>query len=257
MPGARGRAGRHDHHAAGRVGAADSARRPGRRPASSATSSPAPAAGPASAARSSRQCASGTACPVSSRMRQPGGPRDDQVDRSPGVEQRHAARPRRTACRRLRRPRRSTAGACAFTRAHTASSSTTRSSSANDEQRDADEAVGGEEGPVHPGQVVRAARSRARRRTRPRPAASPIHHSQPSADQRAEPRRTARTSRRARRSTAAARTRTPKRAGTERTPICAVDLDVLAGVDQVEAADPQADGERRAPRPVRSRPTCR
>ena len=71
-------------------------------------------------------------------------------------------------------------------------------------------------------------------------------------------RRTARTSPRARRSTACSANgdAEPGRARL-RTPISPVDLGVLAGVDQVEAADPQPDRRRRAPRPARSRRTCR
>ena len=97
--GARRRAGRHDDHAPGRVRAAARPGARGRRPASRPRSA-GRVAGPARRPGRRPSARPGTATPVSSRMRQPGGPGHHQVDRLAGVEQRARARPRGVrACR--------------------------------------------------------------------------------------------------------------------------------------------------------------
>ncbi len=161
--GARGRTGRHHDHAAGRVRAAaragrEVAGRPvaRRRPGRASPSGPARRAGRPPVRVAER-------VPGLVEQGQPGRPGDHQVDRLAGVEQaaedrggvrrtggaRHPDDPR--SAHRYLRPCRST-----------------QVGQREDEQGDADDAVGGEERPVDPGQVARRGRSRARRRTRPR-----------------------------------------------------------------------------------------
>ena len=209
MPAHRGGRRRHHHHARESGTSRWPGRRRGRRRASSRDGRAAVVAAPARRPRSvppvrvaERRCRSRRGC-VS---RAAAG--DDQVDRLAGVEQRRGAPRARTACRTRRRRRRPTArrsGPLVIGVMPGRQAVHDQVGQREHEQGDADEAVGGEERPVHPGQVVGAddrvlvdERGRGERQADPPQPAEPGGDAEPDEQRRTSPTWTSRRRRAAR-----------------------------------------------------------